>query len=72
MDLTAGSLFVDMVVSTIGVGVCIYGRKQRRPPQFVAGVLLMVCPFAGGGPWTVAGAGAAIIAALWLSIRFGM
>ena len=72
MDFTPGELFAGSVVSAIGVGVFIYGRKQRRPPQFLAGVLLMLCPFVGGGGWMVSAAGAAIVCALWLALRFGM
>ena len=72
MDLTAGELFAGMVVSALGVGVLMYGRKQRRAPHVVGGVLLLVCPFVGGGAWTVSAAGAAIVAALWLAVRLGM
>jgi len=72
MGLTAGELFAGMAVSAIGVGILIYGRKQRRAPHFLAGVLLLACPFVGGGPWTVSAAGLAIVAALWLAVRCGV
>jgi len=72
MDMSPGELFAGLLVSALGVGILMYGRKQRRPPQYVAGVLLLLCPFVGGGPWAVSGAGAAVVAALWLAVRLGM
>lgn len=36
-----------MIVSAVGVGLAIYGRKQNRLPQFVAGLGLIVIPFFG-------------------------
>lgn len=72
MNFTAGELFAGSVASAIGIGLFIYGRKQRRGPQLIAGILLLACPFVGGGAWTVAAVTAAIVGALWLALRFGM
>ena len=71
MDFSAGALFAGTAVSAVGCGVLIYGRRQRRAPQFVAGVLLLLCPFVGGGPWAILGVGAAVVVALSLAIRCG-
>lgn len=44
MDLDAASLFSGLVISSIGFGLFVFGRKQRRAPQLLAGVSLMVLP----------------------------
>jgi len=34
--LTPNSLFLSLVVSTVGLGLFIYGKKQQRLPQLIA------------------------------------
>jgi predicted cobalt transporter CbtA len=50
MDLSAGSLFASVLVSAIGIGLFIYGKKQIRPPQLLVGIALMVFPYFVGDP----------------------
>ena len=49
------SLIAGFVISTVGFSVFLYGKKQRREPHLVAGVLMMVAPFV-------------VTEALWMSI----
>lgn len=72
MEMTPASLAVGLVVSAIGCGLFLYGRKQTRAPQLVAGLLLLALPMCGLGPWWVAGGGAACIAGTWLAVRAGL
>jgi hypothetical protein len=72
VDLSTASLFANLVVSTIGFGIFLYGKKERRPPQLITGVLLMVFPyFVGSASWMLAIA-AAMIAAMWFAVRRGL
>jgi hypothetical protein len=34
-----------VVVGSIGLGLFVYGKRQRRVPHGIAGVLLMVYPY---------------------------
>jgi hypothetical protein len=34
-----------MLIGSIGLGLFVYGKKQRRPPHLAAGILLMVYPY---------------------------
>jgi hypothetical protein len=43
-DMTVGQLFVAMGVSVVGVVLFRFGKKERRGPQLVGGVVLMVAP----------------------------
>lgn len=71
MDLSAGNLFASMVVSTIGLGFFLYGKKAGRPPQMAAGVVLMVYPyFVDGAGWQY-GLMGVVLGGMWLVVRAG-
>ena len=40
------SLVVGLIFGSIGVGYCIYGKKQSHLVTFLAGILLMGLPYA--------------------------
>jgi hypothetical protein len=42
MEFSANWLMASMLVSTIGGGLFIYGKKQSRIPQLVCGIALIV------------------------------
>lgn len=65
-------MIAGFVVSTIGLGIFLYGRKQRRPPQLVAGSLMMVLPFAVPGALWIWIGGAVAIGTTWVAVRAGM
>ncbi|MFT4648376.1 MAG: hypothetical protein ACI87O_001351 [Planctomycetota bacterium] len=71
MDLSASTLFASLFVSTIGMGLFMYGKKQTRVPQIVAGVALMAFPYWVGGAYPVLGLGVVILLALHLAVRAG-
>lgn len=72
MDFSAGSLFASLLMSTVGLGFCIYGRKQRRAPQILAGIALMVYPYFVASPLWILAIGTAVIIALWAAVRAGL
>ena len=59
------------LVSAVGVVLFVYGKKQERVPQLVAGLLFMVYPyFVESRLWLVV-AGLVLAAGLWQAIRLG-
>lgn len=70
MDLSPGWLLSSLVVSTVGLGLLLYGKKQTRIPQIVAGLLLLVGSMALPSAWMLAGAGLTL-GALWAAVRAG-
>lgn len=42
--MSSATIITGFIVSTIGFSFFIYGKKQRRPPQLVVGIFLMVAP----------------------------
>ncbi len=71
MSLDPGSLFLSILISVVGLGFFIYGRKQRRAPQLLAGVVLMgYSYFVSSTVWMLAIA-AAVLTALWSVVHLG-
>jgi hypothetical protein len=64
-------LFLSLIPSGIGFVLFVYGKKQERWPQLVAGLLLMVYPYFTDSIAALVGVGIAIVAGLWLAVRGG-
>ena len=72
MDFSAGTLIASLVVSSIGFGFFLYGKKQVRFPQLIVGLVMMIYPYFVAGPvavWSIAGA---LVLALVVAVRLGM
>jgi hypothetical protein len=71
MSLDPGLLFLSLVTSGAGFVLFVYGKKQERWPQLVAGLVLMVYPYFVDTLAMSVGIAAAIVAIMWLAIRQG-
>lgn len=71
MNLDPGNLFASMVVGSIGFGLLMYGRKQRRAPQVLVGLALMVFPYFLESVGWMLGIGTALVGLLVLVVRAG-
>ena len=38
-------MLAAVLIGSIGLGLFVYGKRQRRVPHLVAGILLMVYPY---------------------------
>lgn len=64
-------LFASLVISGVGFGLFLYGKKQARWPHMVAGIVLMgYTYFVESLPATVAIA-VLVLGALWWVVRLG-
>jgi len=64
-------LFLSLIPSGIGFVLFVYGKKQARWPQLIAGLLLMVYPYFTPGVVSLLATGAAIVLGLWYAVRLG-
>ncbi|MFN0243582.1 MAG: hypothetical protein ACKVWV_11875 [Planctomycetota bacterium] len=72
MTFSAGWLFTSLIVGTTGGGFFLYGKKQSRIPQLVAGLVLIAeSTFIASVGWMLAAAALALVA-LYLVVRSGM
>ncbi len=46
----------------VGIGYCVYGKKQKKMVSLVAGLLLIMLPYLVSTPLILAGAGTVLMA----------
>jgi hypothetical protein len=68
---TAGSLFASLAISSIGLALFGYGRKQARLPQLVVGLVLLIYPYFVPALVPMIIVAAALLGVMWLAIRLG-
>jgi hypothetical protein len=71
VSFDATSLLLSVLISAVGVGFFLYGKKQRRWPHLVVGIVLMGYTYFVSSVAVMLGIAAALIVALWLVIRVG-
>jgi len=71
MNLDANSLLASMLIGSVGLGLLIYGKKQIRVPQIVAGIVLLVYPYFVSNVLLMLGIAVAAMGALWGALRLG-
>jgi hypothetical protein len=64
-------LFLSLIPGGIGFVLFVYGKKQARPPQLVAGLALMVYPYFATDVASLVVIGALIGLGCWGAIRLG-
>ena len=71
MNLDPTWLFLSLIPSGVGFVLFIYGKKQARWPQLVAGLLFMVYPYFTPSVASLVGVGTGLGAALYFLINAG-
>jgi hypothetical protein len=71
MTLDPTWLFLSLIPGGIGFVLFVYGKKQERWPQLVAGLLFMAYPYVATTVASLVVGGALVSAGLWLAIRLG-
>lgn len=70
-DLSPAALFAGMVVSSVGLGLYLFGKRSERFPQLLTGMGLMAAPLfvhSALALWALCGV---VVAGLWLAARLG-
>ena len=71
MDLDPTLLFLSLIPGGVGFVLVVYGKKQGRWPQAVAGLLFMAYPYFTDSVPALVGVGAAISLALYFALQAG-
>ena len=64
-------LFLSLIPGAIGFVLFVYGKKQARMPQLLAGIALIVYPYFTSSVAALVGVGVAICGAAWFAVRSG-
>jgi hypothetical protein len=65
-------LIVSLFVSSVGFVMLMYGRKQSRPVQFGAGLVLLLIPYFVRDPLWLSLVGVAVCALVWGAVKAGL
>ncbi len=71
MDFDANALLASIMIGLVGFGLLVYGKKQARLPQMLAGLLLMIYPYFVSNLYLMGGIAIAVVAGLWGAVRLG-
>jgi len=59
--VSASQLFLGVLFGSIGLGLFVYGRKQKTLTPFVCGLALMVMPYFIASIWLLVAVGIALV-----------
>ena len=71
MSLDPTWIFLSMIPAGIGFVLFVYGKKQQRWPQLIAGIAMMAYPYFATTVMSMTIVGVLICAALWYALRLG-
>jgi hypothetical protein len=70
--LEPGYLLVGLIVSGVGFVMFMYGKRQHRPMQLAAGLLLLLMPFFVRDAVWLGAVAAVVCAIVWGSVKAGL
>jgi hypothetical protein len=72
MEINGNSLLASLLISSMGFVAFMYGKRQRRLPQMLVGVLLMGFPYFVSNVLLMFGLAVVLLACLWGMLRLGL
>jgi hypothetical protein len=70
--VNGNSLLASVLVGSIGMGLFMYGKRQRRSPHLAIGIVLMVFPYLVPSVALMFVIAAALVGLLWLASYLGL
>ena len=67
--MSSATIIVGFIVSTVGFSIFLYGRKQKRAPQFLVGLFLLALPLILPDPIPMFVASVVLLFALRLAVN---
>ena len=71
MEFDANTLLAGLLVSSIGFVLLAYGKRMGRPPQVIAGIVLLVYPYFVSGAVVTLSIAAGVILLFSLALKLG-
>ncbi len=71
MDINANELFASLLISSIGVVAFVYGKRQGRVPQMLAGLVLCLFPYFVSNVLLMFGIASVVLGGLWGAVKLG-
>jgi ABC-type phosphate transport system permease subunit len=71
VTLDPSSLLLSVLVSAVGVGFFLYGKKQQRAPQLAVGLVMIVYTYFVSSVALMLAIAVGLLVALWLAVKMG-
>lgn len=71
MSIDGNALLLSMAIGSVGLACFVYGKRQGRFPQMIAGVILMTYPYFVPNLFAMAATAVAVVGLLWVAVRLG-
>lgn len=71
IEMSGGWLLAGLLVSTVGMGLFVYGKKQTRLPQVIAGIAMMIYPGFVASPALILVICGLLCGGVWVAVRAG-
>jgi hypothetical protein len=71
LNLDGSSLLLSLVIGCVGFVCFVYGKRQQRFPQMLAGVVLCVYPYFVSNLVLMTGIAIAVLVLLAVAVRLG-
>ena len=71
LNLDGNSLVLSLIIGCVGFVCFVYGKKQRRFPQMLAGVILSIYPYFVSNLMLMAAIAVAVLVLLGVAVRLG-
>lgn len=70
--MNSSALLASILVSSVGLGFFVYGKRQRRAPHLAVGVAMMAYPYFVPGVALMLVIAAALVGLLYLASYLGL
>ncbi|MDP8998756.1 MAG: hypothetical protein M3O46_01445 [Myxococcota bacterium] len=71
MSIDGNALLLSMAIGSVGLACFVYGKRQGRFPQMIAGTILMIYPYFVPNLFAMAATAVAVVGLLWVAVRLG-
>jgi len=71
IEMSTGWLLAGLLVSSVGTGLFVYGKKQARLPQVFAGIAMTIYPGFVSSPALILAIFGLICGGVWVVVRAG-
>ena len=72
MNFDANAFLLSMLIGSVGFVAFVYGKKQSRLPQMLAGLILMGFPYFVSNLWLMLGIAVGVLVVMYGLIRAGV
>jgi hypothetical protein len=71
MPIDGNALLLSLAIGCVGLACFVYGKRQGRLPQMVAGATLMIYPYFVPNLVAMAAIALVVVVCLWIAVRLG-